>query len=272
MSDTGTTFNGDTPQGGGFGAKKVGPFTPQVWVMIIVAGALLGYVIRKRTGTVSTAAATAVDPATADETNPANYGYQATGGPYAGAGSTDTGTTTASGAPTTNLQWSNQAIQQLIALGNDPADAATAVGNYLDGIPVTPQQNALISLAIRYVGSPPEGAPPPQLIPTTVAAAATTNPAAPVSVPITTVDTTAPPTNSQPPPTGSTLTPVQQQWVGNVITVRGRLNAGDQTAFPQAQFLNIAANDPALNLWAAIAYAGYLNQHGGQNLVHAYTG
>lgn len=255
---------GAPPAHGLNAGKHYGPFTLPVWGLIIGGGAIAGLAIRHFQGTSSATSTNTADTALDAQTNPANYGYTATGGPFAGGG---TGSTTPSAggtiAASTNVQWEQIALEELIAQGTDPALANQALGNYLDGLPVTPQQKSIISLALRLEGSPPEGAPVLQDVPTTPAAPVDGgNPQNPTPTPV--------PNPAQPvtAPGGAPLAPVQQQWVGDVLTTIGLLNQGGAVAqqnFSKAQFLGISSHDPNLLPWVSIAYYGWLKQQGDPN-------
>lgn len=73
-----------------------------------------------------------------------------------------------SSKPTTNLEWEQGAIAWLTASQNvDGTVAASAIGKYMQGAQLTAQEAAALSLVIRHLGSPPEGAPPPIVPPPT---------------------------------------------------------------------------------------------------------
>lgn len=83
------------------------------------------------------------------------------------------GTTTTSG---TNNYTSNSAWAQAVQAGlenisgsttYDGTDIGTAIGAYLEGMPLTQAQNQLINTAIAEYGKPPQGAPPVTMVPVT---------------------------------------------------------------------------------------------------------
>lgn len=264
--DDSPDVGGPAPSHGFNAGKKLGPFTAPVWAVIIVGGGLAGFAIRKFQGNSSTPVNTTAVPQT-DANNPANYGYTPTGGPFAGGGTgSDVSSVTTGGkiAAASNVQWAQIALDLLIAQGTNPAVAQQAIGNYLDGLPLTAQQKSIVSLALRLAGSPPDGAPPIQDVPDA--------PAPPVDGGSGQSNVSTPvPNPAQPvtaPPAPAPLAPIQQQWVGDVLTTIGLLNVGGQTAidnFPKAQFLQITTDDPHLNGLVAYSYAVWLQQHGDPN-------
>jgi hypothetical protein len=67
---------------------------------------------------------------------------------------------TESTGPVDNTAWRQESIARLIALHYSPTAAQEAIETYLRGDPITEQQEAMIDVAIRTVGAPPDGAPP----------------------------------------------------------------------------------------------------------------
>lgn len=249
--------------GGLAGGKKYGPFTAQVWAIIIIGGAAGGFLLRRFSGGSSSTPTNTADAPLTDANNPANYGYTATGGPLAGGGGSTTDGTGAVAQITssTNTQWGQVALSLLLANGADPATAQQAIGNFLDGLPLTAQQKNLISLAIRLAGAPPEGAPP-----ITDAATPAVDGGSGQSTTSTPVANPAQPVN--PPTDAGSLNATQQQWVGQVVATYGLLNQGGPVAtanFPKAQFLFIRSNDPNLKPLVGIAYNAWLKSQGDPN-------
>ena len=105
----------------------------------------------------------AVDPATgmtyAQEQ--ASYGaagdyYGAGGASYGGGGVSYSGSGTASTPGfTDNSQWSQYAEEYLTGLGGDPNTIGNAIGKYITGQPVTPDQQSIIQQAIAFANLPP---------------------------------------------------------------------------------------------------------------------
>lgn len=73
-----------------------------------------------------------------------------------GGGSTGTGGTTTQAAPTTNAEWTTQALPQLTAAGYNRLTAITAIGKYLSGRSLTDSQANLIQAALAFEGEPPQ--------------------------------------------------------------------------------------------------------------------
>lgn len=63
--------------------------------------------------------------------------------------------------PTTNAQWTQNAVAYAAELGWDTGTVATAVGLYLRGSALTSSQQNIISAVLAGVGSPPVGGPYP---------------------------------------------------------------------------------------------------------------
>lgn len=139
------------------------------WVILaitaaVVAGFWLYRLRRKNPASQTTAATTAINTAT--DSGSGTAAYAASGG---GGGGT---VTTANGAPAiaSNAQWALQATNALVASGNYTAtDISNALSKYLNGQPVTPQEQAIINLAIQTFSAPPEGVLPVNNAPTSAA-------------------------------------------------------------------------------------------------------
>lgn len=63
-------------------------------------------------------------------------------------------------APTDNEAWRALAVEQLVAAGFHPIQVDEALKRYFAGTGLTPQDQAIVSMAIRRLGVPPGGAPP----------------------------------------------------------------------------------------------------------------
>ena len=59
--------------------------------------------------------------------------------------------------PVTNVQWSRLAFDWLVGQGNDPALTERSLSKYLQGIAPTSAEQAVVNLAQRAFGAPPEG-------------------------------------------------------------------------------------------------------------------
>jgi hypothetical protein len=88
-----------------------------------------------------------------------SYLAGATSGAHSPTGISPNGTQTTSGlpAPVTNQQWGSLAADWLIAQGNDPTLATNAVNDFLQGNPLSVAEQAVINLALKMFGEPPEG-------------------------------------------------------------------------------------------------------------------
>lgn len=64
-----------------------------------------------------------------------------------------------SNRPASNAIWHAQAVEHGIASGQTPLLVETAISKYLNGDPLTVQEEAIVNIAFRIVGAPPEGAP-----------------------------------------------------------------------------------------------------------------
>lgn len=62
-------------------------------------------------------------------------------------------------APTSNAEWTNLAIERMIALGFDGTAVNVALGQYLGHQPLTATQMELVRSAIAQAGPPPVGGP-----------------------------------------------------------------------------------------------------------------
>ena len=61
--------------------------------------------------------------------------------------------------PTTNAQWSENAIAKLIAYGLDAAAVSAAIGKFLQRKPLNTIEQSLVQQAIGAAGNPPENGP-----------------------------------------------------------------------------------------------------------------
>jgi hypothetical protein len=67
---------------------------------------------------------------------------------------------------TTNEEWARAAVNFLIAQGFDAALADTAIRKYLESVPLSLSENALVKLALAKYGAPPILLPAPPELPT----------------------------------------------------------------------------------------------------------
>jgi len=151
--------------------RKLGPLPVWVWG----AGLAIGiYLWRKRSGgtggqqTDPAGNVGMIDPATGYV-----YGSSQDQAGLAAHNSTSTDTSSPSGSTTAgqypdNASWGRAAVNYLVALGTDPTSANEAIQQYLSSQTLTPQQQALVNLAVQGLGAPPQlpgptGTPPPPI-------------------------------------------------------------------------------------------------------------
>lgn len=128
--------------------EMIGPLPAGAWIAVIGAGLALSY-WRKRSGT-QTATTQAVDPTTAGFTD-ATLGNLATTTDTTGPTLTTIGD---------NVQWFRQAESQLIAEGDDPTLVDQALRDYIEGNPLTQQEQAVVDRALQLTGPLPQPPPP----------------------------------------------------------------------------------------------------------------
>jgi hypothetical protein len=68
-------------------------------------------------------------------------------------------------APTSNAQWAQQSIAYLTQLGDNPVTASVAIGKFLMGQALNPDEMQVIQAAIGAEGYPPVAVPPAHLVP-----------------------------------------------------------------------------------------------------------
>lgn len=129
--------------------SKAGHLPPVAWVGVVGAGLALGLILRKRTSSSTTPVAVASGPTVAGVVPVDTVGL-----------AQSAANAVTQGAPTTNLEWQNQAITRMVAAGQDPAVTQSAITKFLGGLELTPQEAAIVKMAIAALGPPPEGAPP----------------------------------------------------------------------------------------------------------------
>lgn len=134
------------------GGTELGPFPPAVWIGIAGAGVAIGLIWRLKSkggGGTSSKSSTEVGA----PSYPGGYPLGA-GGTGAGPGQlpdTDSGISS-------NSAWLSKSVERLIAEGQNPTLVHGALQKFLRGDPLTPQERAIVDMAVRYFGSPPEGA------------------------------------------------------------------------------------------------------------------
>lgn len=193
--------HGHAGKGAGLFSKRIGPLSAGAWLGVIVGGIALG-MYAKNHGPLSSASSDSSAADVAPEGDPG--GLSSTGAAPEGSSSgTIAGSASGSGI-TDNASWEAAAIKQLITNGIRPGIAQPAIVNFLSGNLLPAEQGAAVELAIRLIGSPPDGAPALMVAPGS--AAPTPSPTA-TTVPTTTTapTTTRPTANGR--PTASPLTP-----------------------------------------------------------------
>lgn len=65
----------------------------------------------------------------------------------------------------TNAAWAQQVMAYMSTIGYNPLSVGRAIGKYLTGAGLTPDQEALVQAAITFEGPPPQPVPPPHLVP-----------------------------------------------------------------------------------------------------------
>ncbi len=154
--------------------SKVGPLPLGVWA-VLAGGVVGGYILWQRHK------AAAVAPAPTPAASTLNGG--ALDNTQAGSLFTSTGASapasSSSPAPITdNDQWRQAAEIALVAKGYLPTTVDDAISAYLSGAGMTPQQSAIINLAINAVGPAP--ITPPPALPGTVESPVAPPPSAPI--------------------------------------------------------------------------------------------
>lgn len=137
--------------------KQVGPLPLGAWVAVVAGGLGIAYVSRGNS----------------DDDAPI-FVNDTSGTPGVGVGGigayspTDGGTSpiTSGTQIVSNQQWGQAAFTYLVSMGTDGAVADKAVRDYLSGLPLSLQYNALISLCLAKLGQPPESLPNAPALPT----------------------------------------------------------------------------------------------------------
>lgn len=129
-------------------SKKVGPLPLYAYALIVVGVVYGVYWWRNRVGVAQPVGVTDVGSGMSSAgpmpgTNDYSGNVMATG--------------KAAPASQSNAQWAKNVADGMIATGTSPEAANNAVAAYLAGQPLTPVQTAVISVALRVYGNPPEG-------------------------------------------------------------------------------------------------------------------
>lgn len=139
-------------------SKPIGPLPTGAWAAIVVGMIGLAYWNRKQ------AAATAAAPAPTDTSATPGVGV----GGWIATPTPLNDPSTVSNSPTTNGDWAQQAITWLIGQGYDPVISDAAIRNYINGQSLNTQQQAIVSVALKHFGAPPEAMSPPNTNPSPI--------------------------------------------------------------------------------------------------------
>jgi hypothetical protein len=143
--------------------RKAGPFTGRVWALIVMGGVVVGIGWRLYSRGREPVEPVIVDDLPDDlpgesvlsaQPFPSFASYPATPGGY-GEGGVPLAPT-----PTTNVEWAQRAISELIARGYNPTAAQMAISRYISGEGLSVGDRALVDEAQRRIGAPPELVPP----------------------------------------------------------------------------------------------------------------
>lgn len=148
--------------------KMVGPLPLGAWVGAVGVGGLL--LVRNRRAAAAAPTTVTGDSGTVSLNGDPGVGTGAVGGwAYQ---SPTAATSTLVPEPTTNEEWAQRRLNQLIALGYDPAVADSALRKYLEGAALSASEYALTKVALGF-GAPPLLLPAPLFAPPTLPVAAT---------------------------------------------------------------------------------------------------
>lgn len=138
--------------------KDVGPLPVGGWLIVVGAG--LGFAYWRKRGLPTSTNTGATDTAEPLFTNDTIGNI---GGLLALLNKGQTGPNTQT--YTDNTSWYQQALRVLIGRGNDPDLVDTALRKYMNGLPLSVQENSILELALQSVGPIPMPPPPPQTQP-----------------------------------------------------------------------------------------------------------
>ena len=219
--------------------QRIGPFPLGGWLAIAGGGIGLGLVIRRATSgfdkpaePIDGTAAAATDPLF--KTQGAQYVIPLNGG----AGESYGGDP----ALRTNNDWVRYAVTYLVSQGQNGAVADSALRKYIEGRAVTTAEQAMIAIAIRDVGPPPEGVPPIDVIPDATTPLPTT-PGTPTPVP----------------PTTAPLSPAGAAWVTQLDAWLKAVeaNTADKAVYSGLSGAGVRVGDPNYNSLSPTAQARY---------------
>lgn len=144
--------------------KQVGPLPLGAWVVVVGAGLGIAFYTRQSSPTPVIEEDTSMDEGVGE-----GPGWVAVPPPTYGPNAPE---------PVTNEEWGRNAINHLISMGYNSSAADSAVRKYLAAENLSVTEYALITEALRRLGSPPVPLPPGNTTPTTP----TTNYATKISV------------------------------------------------------------------------------------------
>ncbi len=136
--------------------KMIGPLPAGAWVAVVGGGVGIVWYSRRHPKAA---------PIAVDNTN----GLPGVGvGPAGFVAVTSSPASTDNSTISTNDQWATAAITYLIGQGYEPTMADAAIRNYINGVATTTQQQALVDIAMKKFGAPPQTLSPPTANPTPV--------------------------------------------------------------------------------------------------------
>lgn len=142
---------------------EIGPLPVWAWGIAIAGGLGVGWLIQRSMA--ESGAEGAGEPSEPGDDLPATQGpIGLPGGPgTAGAGPILPEEQIGGGGPTNNPEWRAAGVDFLIAQGVAGTTADAALGRYLGGQELTAAQAELVDQVLAELGSPPDGAPSPQV-------------------------------------------------------------------------------------------------------------
>lgn len=154
-------------------AQKAGPLPLGGWLAIV--GGVGGYYVY------SSRQKAAATPVITADTSGIGVGPSDAAGWVSVAQSPAATTAT---ALTTNDAWATAAITLLIADGYQPTVADAAIRNYINGVPNNAQQQAMVDIALKALGPPPQTLSPPVTDPTPNPVPSNPTPQTPIPTPV----------------------------------------------------------------------------------------
>lgn len=125
-------------------SKKVGPLPMGVWIAVVAIGLFIGYMINRNQSAKDT-----VIPEQDPGVGRGGSGFDVVNPPPPQAPVQET-----------NMTWGFKATTWLIAQMYPPTTAGNAINKYLYGVDLSVEENALVNLALKQFGPPPEPLPP----------------------------------------------------------------------------------------------------------------